>query len=186
MRTTLWLGLALVATAAPASAQVDPPIRSLSRDLSELRADVGRSYAHLRLLEEELLGRADGARVTIRQASAVDPFFRLVSATYALDGQALGATRRGDQLTEPILIHDGIVGPGEHTLSVVLRYEGDGHGVVGYLPGYRFVLRSSHAVTIPRDGSLELTVRPYTRPMTVPFAERLGVEYEARERPRAP
>lgn len=183
MRTPWWLALALLAVAAPASAQSEP-LRALSHDLSELRAEVGRSHAHLRLIEEELLGRADGARVTIRQASAVDPFFRLVRATYALDGHVLGGSRSGAELTEPILVHDGIVGPGTHTLSVVLRYEGDGHGVIGYLPGYRFVLRSSHVITIPREGALELTIRPFTRAMTVPFDERLGVEYEARERPR--
>ncbi|MEZ4340656.1 MAG: hypothetical protein R3B82_28885 [Sandaracinaceae bacterium] len=183
MRTPWWLAVAILAIAAPASAQ-NEPLRVLARDLSELRAEVGRSHAHLRLIEEQLLGRADGARVTIRQSSAVDPFFRLVRATYALDGQPLGAPRTGDQLTEPLTIHDGIVGPGEHTLSVVLRYEGDGHGLLGYLPGYRFVLRSSHVITIPREGALELTIRPYTRAMTVPFEERLGVEYEARERPR--
>jgi len=181
MRTLLLAALVLCPLRAAAQ---DTPLRALARDLSELRAEVGRSHAHLRLLEEELRGRADGARVTIRQASAVDPFFRLVSATYALDGHPLGLPRRGAALAEPILVHDGVVGPGPHTLSVVLRYEGDGHGVVGYLPGYRFVLRSSHALAIPREGALEITVRPFTRSMTVPFAERLGVEYETRERPR--
>ncbi|MCB9595382.1 MAG: hypothetical protein H6719_21865 [Sandaracinaceae bacterium] len=177
-----WLGLLLLLVPSVASAQSDP-LRALSRNIGELRSDAGQSYAHLRLLEEQLLGRTNGARVTIRQVSRVDPFFRLVSATYALDGHEL-ITRQGDELTDPLDVHEGIVGPGTHTLSVVLRYEGDGHGVVGYLPGYRFVVRSSHTVTIPAEGALELTVRPFTRAPTVPFTERLGIEYEARELPR--
>ena len=50
MRTPWWLAVAIVAIAAPASAQSEP-LRALSRDLSELRAEVGRSHAHLRLIE---------------------------------------------------------------------------------------------------------------------------------------
>ena len=163
---------------ATASAQQDD-LRRLSRDTAELRAEVGRSHARLRLLEEQLLGRVDGTRLTITQASAVDRLYRLDRATYAIDG-AVVLDRSGSELTEPLTIYDGVISPGEHTLSVVLRYVGDGFGVATYVDGYRFVLRSSYVISTPREGDVEVTVRPFSRPMTVPFEERLRVEYETR------
>lgn len=181
MRSALAVLLALTVPAA-AAAQ-DDPLRSLARGVGELRSDAGQSYARLRLLEQSLLGRDDGARITIRQRSAVDPFFRLVGVSYAIDGQPM-VVDRGDALREPLEIYDGVLAPGEHTLSVVLRYRGEGHGVVGYLPGYRFVVRSSCRIVVPNRGRLDVVVRPYTRDPTVPYTERLQIEYEARERPR--
>jgi len=102
-----------------ASAQQDA-LQRLSRGTAELRSEVGRSHARLRLLEEQLLGRADGARLTVTQASAVDRLYRLERATYALDGHVV-LDRAGAELTEPLTILDGAIAPGEHTLSVVLR-----------------------------------------------------------------
>ncbi|MCA9607398.1 MAG: hypothetical protein KC619_17450 [Myxococcales bacterium] len=43
MRTPWWLAVAILAIAAPASAQ-NEPLRVLARDLSELRAEVGRLH----------------------------------------------------------------------------------------------------------------------------------------------
>lgn len=63
---------------------------------------------------------------------------------------------------------------------MVLRYEGDGHGVIGYLPGYRFLVRSSHQFTVPTEGRLDLRVRPFTRGPMAPYTERLAIEYEER------
>lgn len=170
------LALLLLLAPVPASAQQDD-LQRLSRGTAELRSDVGQSHARLRLLEEQLLGRMDGARLTVTQASAVDRLFRLERATYALDGHVV-LDRAGGDLVEPLTIYDGVIAPGEHTLSVVLRYRGDGLGVASYVSGYRLTLRSSYVVSAPREGDVEVTVRPFTRPMTVPYEERLRVEYE--------
>ena len=175
------VALAALLAPAPARAQHSERLRQLQRDTAELRADVGESYRRLMGLTEEIFGDGIGARVTISQESRVDPFFRLVQVTYALDGQTL-MTREGADVVEPLEIYDGAIGPGDHTLSVVLRYVGEGHGVIGYLPGYRFTMRSAYQFTAPSDGRLDLTVRPFTRDATVPYTERLGIRFEADER----
>lgn len=190
MRSLTLAVLALTFLFAPRSAQAQHEqaqperLRTLSNDTAQLRADVGQSYRRLLALQNQMFGEDLGARVTIRQESAVDPFYRLEQITYALDGQTL-LSRSGDEIVEPLEIHDGIVGPGDHTLTVVLRYVGEGHGVIGYLPGYRFVMRSAYQFTVPSSGRLDLRVRPYTRGPMVPYTERLAIEYEADEIERA-
>src|SRR5690349_21391681 len=64
-------------------------LHDLEDGTSELRADVGESYRRLAAIQMSIFGRVDGARVTITQANDVGPFYRLVEATYAIDGQAV-------------------------------------------------------------------------------------------------
>lgn len=174
--------LSLSALARPARAQDHGvAVRSLSRRVTELRSEVNRSYLRMRVLAEDLLGDDRGGRIRLVQRDETGALFRLVAASYALDGEPI-LTRRDPTGTlggAELTILDGPIGPGEHTLSVVLRYEGEGLGVAGYMPGYRFVLRSSYSFVAPRDADrLDVVVRPYSRGPLVPYEERLGIEYE--------
>lgn len=195
MQRTLFLTVVLVMSAiAPiASAQegvADPEadasaleerLRTLQRGTSELRADVGESYRRLAAIRMDLFDRVDGARVTITQQNAVGPFYRLVEATYSIDGQSVfhrrdesGALGRSGELE----VHDGILDPGDHTLSVVLRYVGDGGEVIRYLEGYRFTVRSSHSFVAPPGQHTRVEIRTFERSVDVPYEHRLGLGYD--------
>jgi hypothetical protein len=156
-------------------------LRTLQRGTRELNADVGNSYRRLAAISMSIFEGVDGARVTITQENDVGPFYRLVSATYAIDGSAVfhrrdesGALGAEDEIE----IHDGSLSPGEHTLSVVLRYRGDGGEIVRYLEGYRFVVRSSRTFLVPPGRHTRLRLRTFTRGPDVPYERRLGVEHE--------
>lgn len=194
MQRTLFLSVVLAATAlAPmASAQEAPDpdrtagaledrLRTLQRGARELGAGVGESYRRLAAIRMDLFEQVDGARLTITQHNGVGPFYRLVEATYAIDGESVfhrrdesGALGRGAALE----VHDGVLSPGDHTLSVVLRYVGDGREVVRYLEGYRFTVRSSHAFVAPPGQHTRLEIRAFERSVDVPYEHRLGIGYD--------
>lgn len=162
------------------AAELEDQLRTLQRGTSELRAQVGESHRRLAVIAMRLFDRVDGARVTIRHRNEVGPFYRLLSVTYAIDGQPVfhrsddtGALGRSAELE----IHDGILPPGEHTLSVVLRYVGDGGEVLSYLEGYRFAVRSSHSFVGVAGQETRLEIRTFQRSPEVPYEQRLGVAY---------
>ncbi len=189
LASLLALSLASVAQAQDAEA-ADPNaaasalegrLRDLQRGTRELNADVGESYRRLAAIRMDLFDRVDGARVTITQENAVGPFYRLIEATYAIDGQQVfhrrdesGALGRSGSLE----VHDGVLAPGDHTLSVVLRYVGDGGEVIRYLEGYRFSVRSSYSFVAPPGQHTRLEVRPFERSVDVPYEHRLGLGYD--------
>lgn len=161
--------------------RLEEQLRSLQRGTQELEADVGNSYRRLAAISMSIFENVDGARVTITQDNAVGPFYRLVSATYAIDGATVfhrrdesGALGARDALE----IHDGTLAAGEHTLSVVLRYVGDGGELVRYLEGYRFTVRSSHAFVAEPGQRTRIELRTFTRGPDVPYEQRLGVAFE--------
>lgn len=76
MRSILLVAAALaVWTPTPACAQ-ETTLRDLACDTAALRADVGESYRRLMALSNRVFGDGDGARITITEESAVDPFYR--------------------------------------------------------------------------------------------------------------
>jgi hypothetical protein len=83
-------------------------------------------------------------------------------------------------------IYDGLMTPGDHRLSVVLRYVGEGGEVVRYLEGYHFQVRSSYAFSAPPGQRTNVTVRTFERGIDVPYSERLSLEYDRRVSPFAP
>lgn len=195
MKSTLFLSVVLViaALAPVVSAQeavADPDaaadaledqLRTLQRGTRELNADVGASYRRLAAIRMDLFDRVDGARLTVTQENAVGPFYRLVEATYSIDGESVfhrrdesGALGRSGQLE----VHDGVLSPGDHTLSVVLRYVGDGGEVIRYLEGYRFTVRSSHSFVAPPGQHTRVEIRTFERSVDVPYEHRLGLGYD--------
>lgn len=156
-------------------------LRRLSRAAQELRADVGQSYRRLAAIATRLRGDDDAARFTITHRDEVGPFYRLVEITYALDGVQLVHRRdeSGALARHRVEVHDGLLRPGDHTLSVVLRYVGEGGELISYLRGYRFAVRSSHAFMAPPGRHVRLEVRAFTRGPDVPYEDRLGVSFRA-------
>lgn len=123
-------------------------LRSLERNVDELKEQVFRVKARLNLLKETVLGGVIGAsRCVIRHKNEMGSAFRLIKAVYALDGvQILAKADDSGRLAEmnEFDIYNGAIQPGNHTLTVQLIYQGYGYGVFSYLKNYKFNVRSSH------------------------------------------
>lgn len=201
IRSLGWSLIFVVGLCAPAVAQQEPAaeptadgapqmdagthgvrVRDLDQRVDQLGRDIFRSRVALEMLQQRYLDDPFGiAQTTIRHENGMGPFYRLVGATYALDGRpvfrrldASGDIGRLDGFD----VYAGGIPLGEHVLSVRLDYVGDGRGLFPYLEGYRFTIRSSHSFTAPSTGRLELRVRTTERggPLS-DMRERPAIEY---------
>jgi hypothetical protein len=147
-----------------------------------LQERIFRTKARLRLLAERVLDRhIAGSKALIVHRDEMGASFRLVRAVYTLDGAPLAS--RSDDSTHlgglgEIELFDGVVVPGEHTLSVHLEYVGQGHVLFPYMEGYRFKVWTSHTFTAAEGKVLKLRVTAYERGgPTTPMGERPDVRF---------
>jgi hypothetical protein len=142
-------------------------LRSLEKDVNELKEQIFRTKARLNLLKETVLGGVIGAsRAVIRHKNEMGSSFRLVKAVYALDGvqiySRVDETGRLAEMTE-FDIYNGAIQPGSHTLSVSMMYQGNGFGVFSYLKGYKFNVKSSHTFVAGEAKTTGITVVGYEK-----------------------
>jgi hypothetical protein len=123
-------------------------LRSLEKNVNELKEQIFRTKARINLLKETVLGGVIGAsRAIIRHKNEMGSSYRLIQAVYALDGvQIFSKSDDSGRLAEmtEFDVYNGAIQPGSHTLSVVMLYQGNGFGVFSYLKGYKFKVRSSY------------------------------------------
>ena len=158
-------------------------LRDLEDRVNRLKEQIFRSKARLSLLAETVLDRKiAGAKSTIVFRNEVGGSFRLVKATFLLDGAPVfNQSDESGSLAdrELITLFDGPVMPGDHTLSVVLVYRGHGYGIFSYLKGYSFKTRSSRTFTVNEGKMLTLEVVGYEKGgITTPLEERPDVRYK--------
>jgi hypothetical protein len=116
--------------------------------------------------------------------------FRLVRALFVIDGTVQynrqdesGAL--ADQKTIPIF--SGSVPPGDHTVQVLLSFQGNGYGVFTYLKGYHFEVKSSHSFTSVEGRTLTLTATALEKGgVTTPLEQRPSVEWHEKVGPITP
>lgn len=137
-------------------------LRSLEKNVNELKEQIFRTKARLNLLKETVLGGVLGAsRLVIKHKNEMGSTYRLIQAVYALDGvQIYGKTDDSGRLAEmaEFDVYNGAVPPGSHTLTVVLTYQGSGFGVFSYLKGYKWTPKSSHTFVAGEGKSTSITV----------------------------
>ena len=133
---------------------------ALARDVGDLKDRVLRSKARLQLLKETVLhGVMAGSRVVLVHRNVMGSQFRLSEIKYSLDGaQVFARSESAGSIDEKdeIVIFDGNIVPGPHTVNIELTYKGRGFGVFSYLNGYTFESRSSYTFTAPENGALRL------------------------------
>lgn len=135
-------------------------IDGMQTDVDDLKERIFRSKARLSVLKETVLhGVLAGSRVIIAHRNLMGSQFRLTKLAVVLDGAQIyartddsGALDQEDEL----VVLDGNIVPGPHTITVELTYAGQGFGVFSYLNGYTFESRSSHNFTAPENGALRL------------------------------
>jgi len=175
------------ATAAPAAGGADSGaytvrLRSLEKNVNELKEQIFRTKARLNLLKETVLGGAIGAsRAIIRFRNEMGSSFRLVKAAYALDGVQIYAksddTGALAEMTD-FDVYNGAIQPGSHTLSVALTYQGNGFGVFSYLKGYKFNVKSSHTFVAGDSKTTNITVVGYEKGnITTQLSDKPAVDF---------
>jgi hypothetical protein len=159
------------AAGAPAGAN-DPGaytvrLRSLEKNVNELKEQIFRTKARINLLKETVLGGVIGAsRAIIRHKNEMGSSYRLIQAVYALDGvQIFSKADESGRLSEmgEFDVYNGAIQPGSHTLSVVMLYQGNGFGVFSYLKGYKFKVRSSYNFVAGEAKTTGITVVGYEK-----------------------
>jgi hypothetical protein len=153
-------------------------LRSLERNVNDLKEQVFRVKARLNLLKETVLGGVIGAsRCVIRHKNEMGQQFRLIKAVYALDGvQILSKADDSGRLAEmtEFDIYNGAIQPGSHTLGVQLQYQGYGYGVFSYLKQYKYTVRGSNTF-VAGDGKATM--------VTVIGFENSGVTVAVEDKP---
>jgi hypothetical protein len=160
-------------------------LRDLEANVDELKDKIRRSHTRLALLSDTILsGGAAGSRAEISVDDEMSSAFKLTKALVVLDGavQYNRSDESGalaDQKSIPVF--SGSVPPGDHTLQVVLSFQGNGYGVFSYLRSYHWDLKSSHSFTAVEGKTLTLTATALEKGgVTTPLDQRPSVEWKER------
>ncbi len=157
-------------------------LRSLEKNVNELKEQIFRTKARLNLLKETVLGGSIGAsRAIIHHKNEMGSSFRLVKAAYALDGvQIYSKSDDSGALADmqDFDVYNGAIQPGSHTLSVALTYQGNGFGVFSYLKGYKFNVKSSHTFVAGDSKTTNITVVGYEKGnITTQLSDKPAVDF---------
>ena len=172
-------------TGAPANAGAAYTTRlhDLERRMDELKEQVYRSKARLNLLKETVLGVVVGAsQALITHRNEMGSTYTLIKLVYALDGAEIYAKsddtgHLGDN--KEFEIFNGTIVPGNHTLSVLMVYQGNGFGVFSYLKGYKFNVRGSNTFTAAESKQTQLKVVGFEKgnPITTDPKDRPAIDF---------
>ena len=140
----------------PAAATADEEyglkMKELENSVAELKEQIFRSKAKLTLLTEQVQGGSGaGSRIVLTHKNQMGPNFLLVEVDYFLDGTPLWqeVDDVGTKLTakKEYPLWDGNIIEGSHTLTVELKYKGNGTGAFQYLAGYQWKLKDALTFT---------------------------------------
>ena len=165
---------------ATASEEYALRMKQLESSVAELKEQIFRSKAKLTLLTEQVQGgSAAGSRIVITHKNQMGGNFLLVEVDYFLDGTPLWqeVDDSGKKLTpkKEFPLWDGNIVDGAHTLTVELKYKGNGTGAFQYLAGYQWKLKD--AITFTAEAGKLVTI-------DVVGFEQGGFTTEMTERPR--
>ncbi|HEX4512410.1 MAG TPA: hypothetical protein VH054_02705, partial [Polyangiaceae bacterium] len=158
-------------------------LRDLEARVDELKDQIRRSHTRLALLSDTILsGGAAGSRSEINYHNEMSSAFRLVRALFVLDG-AVQYNRQDDTGAladqKDIPIYSGSITPGDHTMSALLTFQGNGYGVFTYLRGYKFEVKSSHSFTAVEGKTLSVTATSFEGGgVTTPLQDRPKIEWK--------
>jgi len=157
-------------------------LRDLEARVDELKDQIGRSHRRLALLSDTIMTQgAGGSRSEITFHNEMSSAFKLTRALVTLDG-AVQYNRQdetgalADQKDIPIF--SGSVPAGDHTVSVVLNFQGNGYGVFTYLRGYKFEVKSSHSFTGVEGKTMTVDATALEKGgVTTPLEQRPTIEW---------
>jgi hypothetical protein len=157
-------------------------LRDLEGRVDELKDQIRRSHTRLALLSDTIMGGgAAGSRSEITFENQMSSAFKLTRAVIVLDG-AVQYTRQDDSGAladqKEIPVFNGSVPPGDHTVSILLNFQGNGYGVFTYLRGYKFEVKSSHSFTATEGKTIAVTATALEKGgVTTPLEQRPSVNW---------
>jgi hypothetical protein len=157
-------------------------LRDLEARVDELKDQIGRSHRRLALLSDTIMTQgAGGSRSEITFHNEMSSAFKLTRALVTLDG-AVQYNRQDDTGAladqKDIPIFSGSVPAGDHTISVVLNFQGNGYGVFTYLRGYKFEVKSSHSFTGVEGKTMTVDATALEKGgVTTPLEQRPTIEW---------
>jgi len=163
-------------------------LRDLEQRVDELKDQIRRSHTRLALLSDTIIGGGGaGSRSEVTFRNEMSSAFRLTRALFVLDGQVqynrqddTGAL--ADQKEIPVF--SGSVPPGDHQITVLLNFQGNGYGVFTYLRGYKFEVKSAHSFTSVEGKTLSITATALEKGgVTTPLEQRPGIEWTEKVQP---
>jgi len=161
----------------------DMRVRELEEKVNDLKEKIFRSKSRLVLLKETVLrGNLSGSKAVIVHLNEMGSSFLLEQAVYSLDGnQIFNELDQDASLSdkEKFEIFNGAIVPGNHNISVMLIYRGNGFGVFSYLQGYKFTIRSSYTFTAEEGKTTKVQVIGYEKGgVTTALEDRPNIKYE--------
>ena len=157
-------------------------LRDLEARVDELKDQIRRSHTRLALLSDTILsGGAAGSRAEVLFKNEMSSAFRLTRALFVVDG-AVQYNRQDDTGAladqKEIPIFNGSMPPGDHTVQVILNFQGNGYGVFTYLRGYKFEVKSAHSFTAVEGKTLALIATALEKGgVTTPLEQRPTIEW---------
>src|SRR5262245_24051245 len=157
-------------------------LRDLEARVDELKDQIRRSHTRLALLSDTILsGGAAGSRAEVTFKNEMSSAFRLTRALFVVDG-AVQYNRQDDTGAladqKEIPIFNGSMPPGDHTVQVILNFQGNGYGVFTYLRGYKFEVKSAHSFTAVEGKTLSLQATALEKGgVTTPLEQRPTIEW---------
>ncbi|MEM6295296.1 MAG: hypothetical protein AAGA54_28750 [Myxococcota bacterium] len=133
---------------------------ALQTDVDGLKDRIFRSKARLSLLKETVLrGVMAGSRVILAHRNLMGSGFKLVRVVYVLDGAQIYA--RNDETgsldtEDELVIIDGNLPPGPHSVRIELTYQGHGYGVFSYMSSQTYTSNSDYSFTAPENGAIKV------------------------------
>jgi hypothetical protein len=157
-------------------------LRDLEARVDELKDQIRRSHTRLALLSDTVMsGGAGGSRSEIVFKNEMSSAFKLIKAVVVLDG-AIQYNRADDTGAladqKEIPVFTGSVPPGDHTVSALLVFQGNGYGVFTYLKGYKFEVKSAHSFTAVEGKTMTVTGTALEKGgVTTPLEQRPQMEW---------
>ena len=142
-------------------------VNELQGRVNELKEKIFRTKTRLAILKESVLSATiAGAEARLVHGNEMGSSFSLEKVIYSLDGTPIFSKVDADgdlDGAQELEIFDGPIVPGNHTISVVMVYRGNGFGIFSYLRGYVFTLRSSHTFTAEEGKQVKVKVTGYEK-----------------------
>ncbi len=161
-------------------------LRSLEEQVNGIKEKIFKSKARLMLLRETVLsGAISGAKAVITHHNTMGSSFVLEEVSYSLDGAPLFSKtpEEGGKVGNEVELFNGSIVPGNHNISVFMRFRGAGFGIFSYVEGYEFKLRSSYAFTAEEGKVTSLSITAFEKGgFTTDLQDRPNIRYDVEVR----
>lgn len=157
-------------------------LRDLESRVDELKEQIRRSHTRLSLLSDTILsGGVGGAEADIVFRNEMSNAFRVVSVLFVLDGAVMKKEQddTGELAARRMIpVYDGTLTPGDHTLQVVVVFQGHGYGVFSYLRAHKYTTKHTHSFTVKEGKLARIEATAYEKGgVTTPIDQRPNVRF---------